>query len=166
MDRKIKVLFVCLGNICRSPAAEAAFRLLVNQANLSDRFEIDSAGTGSWHEGELADPRMRKTAKKHGIEMTHHARQIKKKDLEYYDYIFVMDGKNYFDVKHIANNQTEKNKIIKLRRFDDSVENEPDVPDPYYGDIRGFEEVWSIVSRSGKGVLEWIMQNSPECFQK
>lgn len=162
---KIKILFVCLGNICRSPAAEASFQLLIEQNGLSDKFEIDSAGTGSWHIGDLPDSRMRKMALSKGIEMKHKARQIKKKDLTYYDLILAMDTQNYYDITRIANNQVEKKKIMMFRKFDDSVEGEADVPDPYYGGIQNFENVWNIVSRTNKGLLEWIKQNFPEYFR-
>ena len=116
MSEKIKVVFVCLGNICRSPAAEGAFRNLVEKKGLSDLFEIDSAGTADYHVGETPHETTTQVAR-------------------------------------------QRKKVVKFRRFDANVKGEPDVPDPYYDGIAGFEHVQDIVERSSIGFLEWILEN-------
>jgi protein-tyrosine phosphatase len=134
MPRRIKVLFVCLGNICRSPMAEGVF---CHRAKLRGRlqdFEVDSAGTAAYHAGELADRRTRGLLEAHGIEMDSRARQVEGEDFEHYDYVFAMDSSNYRDlVRRCPAGHQQKLKMVL----------EPigggDVPDPYYGGPDGFE---------------------------
>jgi protein-tyrosine phosphatase len=147
-----RVLFVCLGNICRSPAAEAAFRHLAREAGLNDRFAIDSAGTGAWHVGEPADRRMRLAAGRRGIEVTSVARKVVAEDFERFDHIFAMDADNLRALHRMAPPAHRD----KIRLFRDLDPDDPggDVPDPYYGGPDGFDEVLDIVTRAARALLE------------
>ncbi len=151
---KIKILFVCLGNICRSPLAHAVFEHKVNERGLSDKFEIESCGTGSWHVGELPDPRMRKEAQKHGINMTHLGRTLQVMDLEYFDWILPMDRSNMGVLLTKALPEF-KDKIKLFRHFDpESTDDFAEVPDPYYGGDEGFRLVYDIVDRTCDNLLD------------
>lgn len=135
----IRVCFVCLGNICRSPTAEAVLRRLVRDAGLESHFEIDSAGTGDWHIGEPPDPRSAAAAERRGITLTGRARQFERGDWDRFDYVLAMDQSNYENLLRGAP-KTAKSKLRLLRSFDpDSGEN-ASVPDPYYT-TNGFDEV-------------------------
>ena len=138
------VLFVCLGNICRSPLAEGIFRHLVDEAGLTDNFFIDSAGTGAWHVGEAADGRMMVVA-----------RQVTAEDLDRFDYVIAMDRSNLQDLQRMVDLSGADVSLHLLREFD--PENEGDeVPDPYYGGASGFEQVYKIVYRSCQRFLEHV----------
>ncbi len=151
---KTKILFVCLGNICRSPLAHAVFEDLVKKNNLEDKFEIESCGTGAWHVGELPDRRMSKEAKKHGIEMTHPARALQVMDLEYYDLILPMDISNMRFLLSKSLPEFDK-KIMLFRTFDpEAKDKNAEVPDPYYGGEEGFANVYKIVERTCKNLLK------------
>lgn len=156
---KIKVLFVCLGNICRSPAAEGAFTSLVRDSGLEEYFIIDSSGTGNYHIGELPHSTTRKIAGERGIELTHRARQFHPLDFEEFDYILAMDSNNYMDVLSLARTPEHKNRVFKYRYFDPGHDGEPDVPDPYFGGIDGFKNVQNIVERTAKGFLDHLKKN-------
>jgi len=149
-----KVLFVCLGNICRSPMAEGVFKELVSKNGLSEQFEVDSAGTGAYHIGKLPDPRMMETAKFHGINLTSKARQVHQSDFTKFDFIVAMDKSNYHDL--LANAPDDATaKIVMMRKFDPNPE-DGNVPDPYYGGVEGFENVYQILTRSCEKFLESI----------
>ncbi len=154
---KIKVLFVCLGNICRSPLAEGVFRHTVEERGLSGHFDVDSAGTGSWHVGERPDRRMSATAQRHGVSLDdQRARQFSRRDLVQYDHIFVMDKDNLQDVLFLDHDGSLGHKVRLFREFDP----EPDdyqVPDPYYGGPQGFEKVFHIVSRTAENLVEALV---------
>ncbi|MEM7010967.1 MAG: low molecular weight protein-tyrosine-phosphatase [Verrucomicrobiota bacterium] len=140
----MKILFVCMGNICRSPAAENVMRDVANREGLADAFELDSAGTISYHEGNPPDPRMRKAAKNRGIEMTGRARQIRARDLEESDLVLVADRDNLADVERLAANVASPCAVRLFCEFCTESENE-EVPDPYYGGDDGFETVLDIL---------------------
>ncbi|TGM79233.1 low molecular weight phosphotyrosine protein phosphatase [Leptospira levettii] len=155
MKDKIKVLFICLGNICRSPAAQGAFENLIKKRNLDHMFEVDSCGTSGYHDGELPDPRTRKVALQHGIQITHRSRKLQSKDLQYFDYLIVMDNNNYNDVLSLMNDETLKNKIFKFGKF--RTDAGPDiVPDPYYGSEKDFEKVQDLVENCSTGFLDYL----------
>jgi protein-tyrosine phosphatase len=163
---KIKVLFVCLGNICRSPAAEGAFKKLVYDKGLEDLFLIDSAGTANYHIGELAHETTRKVAMGRGIDLTHLCRQVKYSDFEKFDFIIPMDSSNQKNLFSLARTEQDRKKIIKFRKFDTNEKGEPDVPDPYYGEVSGFEHVQDIVELCSLGLLNWILENHPSMIKE
>ncbi len=150
---KTKILFVCLGNICRSPLANEILQDLIDKENLQDQFEIDSCGTGAWHVGHLPDERMRLEASKHGITMTHRARQVSKNDFAYYDVILAMDKSNMNNLLLLCPTQF-KNKIKLFRSFDPIANNgDAEVPDPYYGGAAGFSNVYQMIERTCLTIL-------------
>jgi len=155
--KKISVLFVCLGNICRSPAAEAIFINLIEKKGLTDGFIVDSAGTGSWHIGKRADSRMRNAAERRDINILSRARQITSKDFDEFNYILAMDDSNFRNIQDLKNKKPSTNfaSVKKIQDFR-SVFNEPEVPDPYFGGDEGFDYVLDILEDSVKGFLESI----------
>ncbi|MBN2261471.1 MAG: low molecular weight phosphotyrosine protein phosphatase [Prolixibacteraceae bacterium] len=153
---KKKVLFVCLGNICRSPSAEAVFKGLVNKAGLSNRFEIDSAGTIAVHSGEMADSRMRKHAQRRGYSLESISRKVKPFiDFDYFDYIIAMDDQNYSDLVGMALSDKHIDKISKMTDYSKKF-NYSEVPDPYYGGDQGFELVLDLLEDACEGLLTSI----------
>tara|TARA_Y100000589_G_C27139619_1_gene624068 strand:+ start:930 stop:1409 length:480 start_codon:yes stop_codon:yes gene_type:complete len=157
--KKVSVLFVCLGNICRSPAAEAIFLDLIRKKGLQERFIVDSAGTGSWHIGKKSDSRMRIAAKERGIIINSKARQINKDDFQKFNYILTMDNLNYHDVVNLRNeeSQSDYSKILKMQEFA-SKYSEKEVPDPYFGGDEGFNNVLDILGDSVDGFLDKVLQ--------
>ena len=155
--KKISVLFVCLGNICRSPAAEAIFINLLEKKGLTDSFCVDSAGTGHWHIGKKADSRMRIAAERRDINILSRARQIISEDFEEFNYILAMDDSNFQTIHDLKNRTTSTNfaSIKKMQNFR-SVFNEKEVPDPYFGGDEGFDNVLDILEDSVSGFLESI----------
>tara|TARA_Y100001968_G_scaffold239365_1_gene222798 strand:+ start:2500 stop:2973 length:474 start_codon:yes stop_codon:yes gene_type:complete len=155
--KKNSVLFVCLGNICRSPAAEAIFINLLEKKSLTDGFSVDSAGTGSWHIGKKADYRMRIAAKRRDIKILSKARQITSKDFEKFNYIIAMDDSNYRNINDLKNRKSSSDfaSIKKIQNFR-SIFDEQEVPDPYFGGDEGFDHVLDILEDSVSGFLESI----------
>jgi protein-tyrosine phosphatase len=152
----IRVLFVCLGNICRSPAAEGVFLHLLQQEGLEDQFLVDSAGTGSWHVGKPADRRMRAAAERRGIHLPSRARQIAFADLNAFDHILTMDDDNLRAVQALAGKAHRSTARIAplvshCRRLQAS-----EVPDPYYGGAEGFEHVLDLLEDACSGLLEQL----------
>tara|TARA_B100000965_G_scaffold245026_1_gene205624 strand:+ start:148 stop:621 length:474 start_codon:yes stop_codon:yes gene_type:complete len=142
-----KILFVCLGNICRSPAAEGMFNQKIRERNLENFFVVDSAGTGSWHVGNPPDKRMRATALSRGIELTSRSRQIKENDLYEFDQILVMDKDNLEAVKSlIKDDKNSVNSKVKLILNYSKKSQLDEVPDPYYGGQNGFEQVLDLLN--------------------
>jgi protein-tyrosine phosphatase len=163
----MKILFVCLGNICRSPTAEGVMRALVREASLDDAVELDSAGTGSWHVGSSPDERATETARARGIALEGIARQVRAEDFEGFDLILAMDGSNLADLRRMAPDETSREKVRMLREFDPaSVDQDPthplDVPDPYYGGPRGFEDVLDLVGAACAALLEQVREQLRE----
>jgi len=154
---KIKVLFVCLGNICRSPLAEAIFKDKVSRKNLGRSFEIDSCGTSNYHIGDIPDSRTFAIARKHGIELDHIVRQLTLEDLEEYDYILAMDRNNFQNILRLSDNAVHKEKIFMMREFD-SIDKGKEVPDPYYGNEREFQEVFDMLERCSDNFLDWVVK--------
>ena len=154
---KISVLFVCLGNICRSPAAEAIFQRLINDKGIDNQFIVDSAGTGSWHVGKKSDSRMRFAAKQRNINITSNARQIRKEDFLKFNYILVMDNSNFNNVMDFKNRVKGSDfaKILKIQDFS-SIFADKEVPDPYFGGDAGFDHVIDILEDSVSCFLDNI----------
>lgn len=154
MVDRTNILFVCLGNIVRSPLAENIFRRLVDQAGLAEKYFVDSAGTGAWHIGEQPDPRMVCVAAGYGLNYTGKARQISRKDFREFDWLIAMDRDNRAYLYSMAHGTEEQAKIRMLREFDPQARSYAPVPDPYYGGIDGFEETYHIVERSCKRLFD------------
>ena len=157
----MRICFVCLGNICRSPTAEGVMQKLIEDAGLADRITIDSAGTGDYHTGELADPRTRAAAARRGIELTHRARQFTRADLDRYDLVLAMDAGNVQLLERMIG-QRASPALRLLRSFDPTAPSDAQVPDPYYlpGD-RGFEEVLDQCERACAGLLAHVRERLP-----
>jgi protein-tyrosine phosphatase len=161
------VLFVCLGNICRSPAAEAVFRNLVSKRGLDSKFQIDSAGTIGYHEGNKADSRMRSASKKRGIEVTSISRPIKPSDFRDFDLILAMDRQNYEDILNAFERWRHKEPLpdgapnkVKLMCSYCKRHTESEVPDPYYGGPQGFEKVLDLLEDACESLLDSIVADN------
>jgi protein-tyrosine phosphatase len=152
MTMAVRVLFVCLGNICRSPMAEAVFQHLVNEAGLSEKITVDSAGTGEWHVGERAHHGTLSVLHRHGIEYNGRARQIASSDFDRFDYILAMDASNLADLRRMMP-EGSASSVRRFLEFADSVPKR-DVPDPYYNGR--FEEVYALVQSGAEGLLAHI----------
>ncbi|NPA72282.1 MAG: low molecular weight phosphotyrosine protein phosphatase [Gammaproteobacteria bacterium] len=158
MSKKVSVLFVCLGNICRSPTAHGVFRNLVIEAGLEDQIEIDSAGTAAYHIGKGPDTRSTAVAKERGIEMADlRARKVDFGDFYVYDYILAMDDENFANLEDLALPE-HKSKIQMFLEFTQDF-SESEVPDPYYGGAKGFDHVFDLVDSASRGLLEHIKAN-------
>ena len=155
--KKKAVLFVCLGNICRSPVAEAIFIKLIKERGIEKEFIVDSAGTGSWHIGKKADSRMRYSAQNRDIDITSKARQINKSDFEKFNYILTMDNSNYLNVINLKDRESSSD-FAKIRKIQDFsyLYKEREVPDPYFGGEDGFDYVIDILEDSVEGFLKSI----------
>jgi protein-tyrosine phosphatase len=152
----LKIVFVCLGNICRSPTAHGVMEKLVADAGLADRVTIDSAGTGAYHIGELPDSRSRAHAAKRGYELAHRARQFTRGDVAAFDLIVAMDRNNLRHLRLIAGEA--HGKVVLLRSFDATAPADAEVPDPWYGEADGFEEVLDQCERACAGLLAHVRE--------
>ncbi|MCS7084709.1 MAG: low molecular weight protein-tyrosine-phosphatase [Bacteroidia bacterium] len=153
---KIRVLFICLGNICRSPMAKAIFVHRLKEAGLDQNVEVDSAGLGGWHEGEKADERTLKVLARHGVALEHRARQIRPRDLFDFHYLVVMDNANYERVEQMMRSRRTDAQLLKMAQFDPN--GKTDVPDPYHGDDKQFEAVYEQLDRACAGLLNFLKQ--------
>ncbi|MFN3404021.1 MAG: low molecular weight protein-tyrosine-phosphatase [Cytophagaceae bacterium] len=152
----VKVLFVCLGNICRSPLAEGIFKHKIKQRKLTDFIFCDSAGTGAYHIGKNPDIRSCNIALKYMIALDHKARQLTVKDFAAFDYILAMDAANMNHIKSFISPSVESGKIFMMNHFDDNKSG-VDVPDPYYGGLDGFEHVYRMLEISCGNLLNHII---------
>lgn len=163
----IRVLFVCLGNICRSPAAHAVFQAMVNMAGLGEKFQIDSAGILDYHQGELPDPRMQQTAKKRGYVLDHRSRPIALADFSSYDVILAMDRDILRTLQELleskANNRTPTAKICLFTDFLQNSHRGIDVPDPYWSGQEGFEHVMDLIEEGCEALFEALTQGALSC---
>jgi protein-tyrosine phosphatase len=155
----MRILMVCLGNICRSPTAEAAVRTALADAGLDDRVEVDSAGTGDWHLGHPPDARMTAAAAEVGLVLTGESRQVRlAEDLRDFDLVLAMDRQNLADLREMAGADEDLQSRIRLyRSFEDGADAE-DVPDPYYGGAEGFATVVGIARRAADGVVAHVRE--------
>jgi len=154
----MRLLFVCMGNICRSPTAEGVMRHLLREQGLEDEIVIDSAGTGAWHVGNPPDERATAAARRRGIALDGAARQVRGEDFERYDLLLAADRRNLAHLRALAPDEAARAKVRLLREFDPRSAGAPDldVPDPYYGGDDGFDEVLDLVDAACRGLLEEI----------
>ena len=145
-----RILFVCMGNICRSPLAEGVFRHLLRQRGLEDKYAVDSAGTGGWHAGEPADQRMQATAARYGVALESRARQISKTDFDQFDLILCADAENRENVLRLGGSPERVRLLLEF----DSQAPVREVPDPYYGGQDGFDQVYELVRQACEGLLD------------
>jgi protein-tyrosine phosphatase len=151
----MRVLFVCAGNICRSPTAEAVMRGLLAEAELDGEIEVESAGTGGWHVGDPPDPRSVAAAAERGVELSGAARQVDEGDFESFDLLVAMDRSNLDALRRLAPDEEARARVSLLREYGDGAAH--DVPDPYYGGSEGFTEVVEIVERNCRALLEELL---------
>ncbi len=142
---RVGILFVCLGNICRSPAAEGVMQAIVDSQDASDSFMLDSAGTGNYHIGDLPDHRMRVHARRRGYELTHRCRQVTEDDFDDFDMIIAMDRSNFENLRRLAPNPEAENKIVEMAAFVSKAMRCYAIPDPYYEGAEGFELVLDLL---------------------
>lgn len=155
---KIKILFVCMGNICRSPSAEGVFRHKVSEAGLSDRIHIDSAGTHAYHIGNPPDPRSQQAALKRNFDLSaQRARKVKVNDFAEFDYVIAMDISNEEDLQAICPEGLE-DKIYLFLKFARNTDKK-EVPDPYYGGINGFEIVLDLIEDAADGLIAHLQEH-------
>jgi protein-tyrosine phosphatase len=152
----IRICFVCLGNICRSPTADAVMRHLVTEAGLRERIRVESAGTGDWHIGEPRDRRSQAVGRARGIPLSGSARQFVAGDFDRYDHVIGMDKSNRAELLRMARTDADRAKVRLLRSFDPTAPADADVPDPYYGGPGGFDDVFDICERACRGLLEHL----------
>lgn len=158
-DEKYKILFVCLGNICRSPAAQAVMQRLVDERGLTDRFLIDSAGTSGYHDGNLSDRRMRVHARPRGYELTHRSRRVEGSDFEEFDLIIAMDAANASDLRELAATPEEVRKIELISPYINHPHYDY-VPDPYYEGSEGFELVLDLLEEACNNLLDKLIEKT------
>lgn len=155
-----RVLFVCLGNICRSPLAEAIFNQLLKEQGLENEIACDSVGTGDWHVGELPDPRTREVAHRYQVPLDHRGRQLAPEDFTTYDYLIAMDSSNQRNVQTLASAaESASYQLFLMRDFDDTPD-APDVPDPYWGGKQGFDDMYHLLRRCCVNLLNYIQQQT------
>lgn len=158
--KKHKILFVCLGNICRSPAAEGVLRAMVEETGCAEDWVIDSAGTGRYHIGDLPDRRMRVHARQRGIELTHRCRQVTVSDFDDFDLIIGMDDSNLSNLRAIAPSPEAEKKIVPMARFFNPGNRWDYVPDPYYEGAEGFELVLDLLEEGCRNLLRQLTVDS------
>ena len=153
-NNKKRILFICLGNICRSPAAHAVMQHLVDERGCSNLYEIDSAGIGNWHVGQLPDKRMREHGRRRGYDLNHHARLFDaRKDFAYFDLIVVMDEDNYRYITSQADNATARGKVVRMADYFTRHKDATCVPAPYYGGPEDFELALDLIEDGCEGLI-------------
>ncbi|MFD7131059.1 low molecular weight protein-tyrosine-phosphatase [Streptomyces sp. NPDC059894] len=154
-----RVCFVCTGNICRSPMAESVFRARVADAGLDELVEVDSAGTGGWHEGEGADPRALSVLEENGYALAHTARVFERSWFARLDLVIALDAGHLGELRRLAPTDEDAGKVRLLRAYDPAAGDDLDVPDPYYGSLDGFEECLEMVERASDGLLASVRED-------
>jgi protein-tyrosine phosphatase len=154
-EGKVSVLFVCLGNICRSPAGEGIFKKMVKERAVANRYHVDSAGTSGWHINEPPDRRMRSHGEKRGYTFDSHSRKFASSDFEKFDYILAMDDNNYYDILALAPNMEAQKKVYRMVDFLQNLTYDH-IPDPYYSGAEGFELVLDLLEDACGGLLKEI----------
>ncbi|MGI6243432.1 MAG: low molecular weight protein-tyrosine-phosphatase [Prevotella sp.] len=158
---KIRILFICLGNICRSPAANGIMQKMVDQRGVTQQFHIDSAGIGNWHVGDLPDARMRRHGQARGYDFTHRARQFDAiTDFDRFDIIVTMDEDNYHAITRMAGSERERRKVVRMTTYLKQHPQAISVPDPYYGDGSDFELALDLIEDGCKNLLEELTDNA------
>jgi protein-tyrosine phosphatase len=158
---KVKVLFVCLGNICRSPLAEAIFKHKIREKGLEHLVEADSCGTSNYHIGSQPDPRTLANASRNGVVIDHCGRQFGAEDFEKFDFILAMDNSNYQNILRLPGSANFAGKVQLMRNFDPENKG-AEVPDPYYGGEKGFQDVFDILSRSMENFIAFLEKEKLE----
>ena len=158
-EPSVRILFVCLGNICRSPTAEAVFKREVENAGLTHAIWVDSAGTGSWHIGEPADDRSRNAAARRGVTIDSLARRVTPEDFRRFDYLVAMDRSNRDNLLGAAPDSVHRRKVYLFRSFDTAAPAHAEVPDPYFGGEDGFDHVFDLCVAASRGLLEAICRD-------
>ncbi len=155
----VRVLFVCMGNICRSPSAQGVFEHMVHNAGLQQQIKIDSAGTHAYHIGEAPDPRSQAVASKRGIDLSQQkGRRVDAQDFQQYDYILAMDEDNLAELLHACPSAQQNKVALFLSYADPKKTQETSVPDPYYGGDQGFEKVFDLIDLAAQGLLSHIQK--------
>ncbi len=154
-----RVCFVCTGNICRSPMAESVFRAHLAEAGLEGLVEVDSAGTGGWHEGDPADPRTVAVLEEHGYDSAHTARQFQPSWFSRLDLVIALDAGHLKALRRLAPSPQDAEKVRLLRSYDPAADGDLDVPDPYYGGRDGFEECLEMVEAASTGLLAAVREH-------
>ncbi len=156
----VQVLFVCLGNICRSPLAEVVVRDRAVRRGQASRFNFASAGTGDWHIGKGADQRSAETAKKYGLDLSRHAaQQITARKVDRWQWFVAMDKNNRSELIRMG---VPENRVLLMRQFELGCEMIPDVPDPYYGGPDGFEDAYAMLCENADRLLDYLERSSEE----
>jgi len=157
MPEPTRILFVCLGNICRSPLAEVVVRAEIDRRGLGDRFHIESAGTGDWHVGKGADPRSAATAERYGLDLSdHRAQQITRHNIHEWHWFVAMDHDNRRNLLHMG---APTEKVLMMRQFEVAEGAAPEVPDPYYGGPDGFEDAYTMLCDNAARLLDYLTEN-------
>ncbi len=156
---KVGILFVCLGNICRSPAAQGVMERLVEEKGVADKFEIDSAGLYGGHAGDLPDARMRTHARQRGLNLTHRSRQVRESDFDRFDIIVAMDDSNYDRLRRMAPTVEDERKVVKMADFFTLHPWADCVPDPYYDGAEGFENALDLIEDGCETLLRNVVDN-------
>lgn len=155
-----KILFVCLGNICRSPAAQGVMECLVSERGVADRFDIDSAGLYGGHAGDLPDSRMRAHARMRGLELTHRSRQVRISDFDDFDVIVAMDNSNFDRLREMAPSLEDEQKVVRMADYFTQHPWADCVPDPYYDGAQGFENALDLIEDGCQTLLDRLLSNS------
>jgi protein-tyrosine phosphatase len=156
---KVRVLFVCLGNICRSPLGAAILKKKLKDQGMDSWVEVESCGTSNYHIGDNADARTIANASKHGVPIDHCVRQLTPADLENFDFIFAMDKSNYQNIIRLTDNQALRDKIKMMREYDPYGKG-GEVPDPYHGGEKDFQEVFDILDRSTDNFMKYLKKQT------